>query len=80
MKIFAFILTLLGLLLSFSCHPSYQKTDNGIELKKRQDNVRIQFLNEDIVRVLKWKRGASPDKKKPDHRQRGDAAGLFAYR
>jgi alpha-D-xyloside xylohydrolase len=63
MKIFLLFLTFISFILFLSCQPSYQKFDNGIDLKTKQVNLRVQFYNDNIIRIIKWNHGASPDKK-----------------
>ncbi|HES60243.1 MAG TPA: DUF4968 domain-containing protein, partial [Caldithrix sp.] len=48
------------------CQPhvvQVKNINNGIELNSINQNIRIQFYNNDIVRIIKWPSKGRPDKK-----------------
>jgi len=40
----------------------FQKVKNGIELKTNKYDLRVQFYNDHIVRIIKWTANGTPDK------------------
>jgi len=45
-----------------SLNPQVTEIKNGIELRTRELNLRVQFYDENIVRVLKWCKDGTPKK------------------
>jgi len=43
--------------------PSPQRIQNGIQITAAELSVRVQFYSPDTVRVLKWTKGGTPQKK-----------------
>ncbi len=60
-------LFIIGLQFSFAQEPkpspSPQRVQNGIQITAGELSVRVQFYSPDTVRVLKWTKGGTPEKK-----------------
>ena len=63
-SIFILLLSVLFLITNCQIHEVHiVNINNGIELKLINNNIRIQFYDENIVRVIKWPSESNPDKK-----------------
>ncbi len=57
---------LLGFLLVFSSHNFYLRAEkkiiqNGVQVEINDLNIKVQFYADNIVRVVKWLPGTTPD-------------------
>jgi alpha-D-xyloside xylohydrolase len=57
-----FLLITIIFIFSNAFTAQFKQIKNGVELKTSEYNLRVQFYNDDVVRIIKWPLDGTPDK------------------